>query len=52
MITEKQNKSANYIRIVTVLRNLLGNGAITEKEYNRAKKYYRNLIGADIIIAD
>lgn len=52
MVTEKENKSANYIRIVNILKSLLGNGAITEKEYNRAKKYYRNLTGADIVIAD
>ncbi len=38
--------------IVSQLRHLLKKGMITEKEYNRAKVYYKNLIGADLIIAD
>ena len=49
---EKQTKSANYLRIVSMLRHLLSNGKITEKEYCRAKKYYKQLTGADIVIAD
>ena len=52
MITEKQSKSANYLRIVAVLRQLLDSGKITNKEYGKAKKYYQKLTGADIIIAD
>lgn len=52
MISEKQTKSANYLRIVTVLRSLLEDGTISAKEYARAKKYYQKLTGADIVIAD
>ena len=48
MVAEKQTKSANYLRIVS----MLSKGKITEKEYCRAKKYYKQLPGADIVIAD
>ena len=52
MLTETQTKSANYIRIIAVLRSLKENGVISEKEYGRAKKYYKKLTGADICIAN
>lgn len=52
MIAEKQTKSANFLRIVSVLRSLLADGTITQKEYARAKKYYQNLTGADIIVVE
>lgn len=52
MLSEKQTKSANYLRIVSVLRALKDGGTITEQEYCRAKKYYQKLTGADIVIAD
>lgn len=52
MVAEKQTKSANYLRIVSMLRHLLSNGKITDKEYGRAKKYYKQLTGADIVVAD
>lgn len=52
MVAENQKKSANYLRIVAVLRSLLANGTISQKEYGRAKKYYKKLTGADIVIAD
>lgn len=52
MVTEKQNKSANYIRIIVMLRLLKHLGQITDKEYIRAKKYYQTMTGADIVIAD
>lgn len=52
MIAEKQTKSVNFLRIVSVLRSLLSNGIITPKEYARAKKYYQNLTGADIIVVE
>ena len=42
MLSEKQTKSANYLRIVSVLRALKDGGTITEQEYCRAKKYYLN----------
>lgn len=52
MVVENQNKSANYLRIVAVLRSLRDSGKINSKEYLRAKKYYKKLTGADICIAD
>ena len=52
MIAEKQTKSANFLRIIAILKSLRDNGKISTKEYGRAKKYYRNLTGADIVIAD
>lgn len=52
MIAEKQTKSANFLWIVSVLRSLLEDGTITQKEYARAKKYYQNLTGADIIVVE
>jgi hypothetical protein len=50
MITETQTKSANYLRIIGVLRSLLAQGKITDGEYQHAKNYYQRLTGADIII--
>ena len=52
MVVEKQTKSANYIRIVAVLKSLRDTGKINSKEYIRAKNFYKNLTGADIVIAD
>lgn len=52
MLSAVQKKSANYLRIIIVLRELRDRGIINEKEYDRAKKYYRKLTGADIVILD
>ena len=52
MLSEHQNKNANYLRILMTLRALRQRGDITEKEYRRAKKYYQALTGADIVLAD
>ncbi len=52
MIGENRTKNANYVRIVSILKNLLRDQVITSKEYDKAKRYYRNLTGADIVIAD
>ena len=43
MLSEVQTKSANFLRIVSVLRRLRKDGTISAKEYNRAKKYYQQL---------
>lgn len=51
MIAEKTTKNANFIRILTILRNLRDGGSITDQEYIRAKKYYQKLTGADIVLA-
>ena len=42
----------NYLRILMTLRALRQSGDITEKEYRKAKKYYQNLTGADIVLTD
>ena len=34
-----------------MLKDLLAQELITEKEYARAKKYYMKLTGADIVLA-
>ena len=52
MLSEKQTKSANYLCIVSMLRSMKETGSITEKEYSRAKEYYRKLTGADIVLSD
>ena len=52
MLTEKETKSANYLRILSVLKAMLEKGTITKKEYHRAAKYYRQLTGADIVLCD
>ena len=49
MVAEKQTKSAKYLRIVSMLRHLLSNGKITEKEYGRAKRYYKQLTGENSV---
>ena len=50
MIAEKQKQSANYMRILSVLQALRTGGMITEPEFEKAKEYYREITGADIII--
>ena len=52
MISHLNTKNANYLFIVSVLKEMLGLGSITQKEYLRAKKYYLKLTGADIVLAD
>ncbi len=52
MKTESVTKSANYLRIVCVLKSMLADGTITRNEYNRAKEYYKKLTGADLVIPD
>ena len=45
------NKNTNFLFIADMLKDLLAQKLITEKEYARAKKYYMNLTGADIVLA-
>lgn len=52
MITESQTKSANYLFIVAVLKDMRDSSVITSAEYDRAKRYYQKLTGADLVIAD
>ena len=51
MLSNKNTKNANFLFIVDMLKDLLTQELITEKEYARAKKYYMNLTGADIVLA-
>ena len=52
VISHLNTKNANYLFIVSVLKEMLGLGSITQKEYLRAKNYYLKLTGADIVLAD
>ena len=52
MITETQHSSIKYLKILHVLRQLLADGMITQAEYNKAKKYYKRLTGADLALAN
>ena len=52
MVSHLNTKNANYLFIVSVLKEMLGLGSITQKEYLRAKSYYLKLTGADIVLAD
>ena len=44
MLSNKNTKNANFLFIVDMLKDLLTQELITEKEYARAKKYYMKLI--------
>ena len=47
MIAENKLKNANYVRIVSILKNLLRQQIITNKEYDSAKRYYRSLTSSN-----
>ena len=51
MLSNKNTKNANFLFIVDMLKDLLVQELITEKEYASAKKYYMKLTGADIVLA-
>ena len=51
MLSNKNTKNANFLFIVDMLKDLLTQELITEKEYARAKTYYMTLTGADIVLA-
>ena len=51
MLSNKNTKNANFLFIVDMLKDLLTQELITEKEYARAKKYYMKLTGSDIVLA-
>lgn len=51
VLSNKNTKNANFLFIVDMLKDLLAQELITEKEYARAKKYYMKLTGADIVLA-
>lgn len=51
MLSNKNTKNANFLFIVDMLKDLLAQELITEKEYARAKKYHMKLTGADIALA-
>ena len=45
MLSNKNTKNANFLFIVDMLKDLLAQELITEKEYARAKKYSCNALG-------
>ena len=51
MLSHKNTKNANFLFILDMLKDLLARGLITDKEYDRAKRYYMKLTGADIVLA-
>ena len=52
MLSENKHQNSQYMRIVSVLKHFRDTGAISLKEYNKAKDYYARLTGADIVIAN
>ena len=52
MLSETQRKSGNYLCIMSVLKHLRNSGLIDSRQYERAKKYYKNLTGSDLVIVD
>lgn len=50
MLSQKNAKNANYLFIISMLQDLLAKEMISEKEFDRAKKYYMKLTGADIVL--
>ncbi len=52
MLSTKETKSANFIRIIYVLKGLRDEGQISSEEYQKAKKFYQKFTGADIVISD
>ena len=50
MLSQKNTKNANYLFIISMLQDLLAKEMISEKEFDRAKKYYMKLTGADIVL--
>ena len=51
VLSNKNTKNANFLFIVDMLKDLLAQELITEKEYARAKKYYMKLAGKCTITA-
>ena len=51
VLSNKNTKNVNFLFIVDMLKDLLAQKLITEKEYARSKKYYMKLTGADIVLA-
>ena len=52
MIAEKQTKSANFLRIIAILKSLRDDGKISIQEYSRAKKYYKKLTNQLLVFAE
>lgn len=48
MVVESKTKAANFLYILSILRDLQDQGAITDAEFERAKRFYRDLTGAKI----
>ena len=52
MIPKKLQKDAEYLRIVRILKKLRETEAISDEEYARAKRFYRTLVGTEMIVAN
>lgn len=52
MIANNKTKNVNFLRLLRILQSLRDDEIITLAEYDRAKKFYKNLTGADIVIAN
>jgi hypothetical protein len=52
MLSYLNTKNANYLFIMSVLKEMVSIGSITQNEYLRAKSYYLQLTGADIVLAE
>ena len=51
MLSHKNTQNANFLFILDMLKDLLAQELITDREYARAKKYYMRRTGADIGLA-
>jgi len=52
MLSYLNTKNANYLFIMSVLKEMVSIGSITQNEYLRAKSYYLQLTGADIVLVE
>ena len=52
MITADPKKGMQYVYFVSILRQLKNQRKITEREFFRAKAYYKKLTGTDVCLND
>ena len=51
MVSEKARKNAGYLQILFRLKKMKDRKVITNEEYEKARAYYRQLTGADVVLA-
>lgn len=49
MVTTKDKDSLNFLHIVYLLKGLLEDGLISQTEYEKAKLFYQEFTGSDIV---